>query len=296
MAILAADLPGQDDAGTLTGVLYRRCYMHSILDPPAAAPEGTIDRDLTSLLIAANAGRAGWDEGWRIDQVLDEGRILARKGGAARSFLPGEYLTHRGLGVGPEAGKPVGIFLPVGSADLQPGFYHAFGDTAGEFGDSGQTLRFYWNVSAEGAPRLVEAVTRHFNRFQIAFQFKCGNRAAYYPRRDAAVLYLDRRHYAIAALLVERVHLEIGDWLNIDTPLFARRLAGGLAFAEDPGDSFGKHRCKILAAAMAATPGKPAEERLGEVRRQFEQRGLSLDRPWLNAGSVNRYEFPFPVV
>jgi hypothetical protein len=251
---------------------------------------------LTSTLIAANASRPAWDEGWRIDQILDEGRILARKGGAARSFLPGEYLTRRGLGVGPEAGKPVGIFLPEGSADLQPGFYHAFGETACEFEDSGQTLRFYWNVSAEGAPRLMEAVTHDFNRFQVAFQFKCGTRTAHYPRRDAAVLYLHLRYYAIAAMLVERVHARVSAWLDAGTPLFARRLADGLGFAEDPGDSFGKHRCKILAAVMAATRGKPAEERLEEVRREFERSGLSLDRPWLNAGSVDRYEFPFPVV
>jgi hypothetical protein len=296
MAILAADLPAQDDAGSLTDVLYRRCYMRSILDPPDAANDGAGDADLTPVLIAANAGRPAWDEGWRIDQLLEDGRILARKGGAARSFLPGEYLTRRGLGVGPKAGKPVSIFLPAGSADTQPGFYHAFGETAGECEDDERVLRFYWNVSAEGAPRLMEAVTRDFNRFQVPFQFKCGSRVTHYPRRDAAVLYLNARYYAIAALLVEGVHLGLRAWLNADTPLFARRLADGLGFAEDPGDSFGKHRCNILAEAMAATCGKPVEERLQEVRRQFERRGLSLDRPWLNAGSVDQYEFPFPTV
>jgi hypothetical protein len=295
MAILEADLPGQDDAGKLAEVLYSRCYMHSILDPPPAANNEVIDRDLTSVLDAANMGRAVWDAGWRIDQILDGGRILARKGGAARSFLPGEYLTRRGLGAGPVAGKPVGIFLPAGSADMQPGLYYAFGDTAGEFESGEQLLRFYWNVSAEGAPRLVEAVTRELNRFQIAFQFKCGARAVHYPRRDAAVLYLHQRYYAVAALLVERVHQGIAGWLSPGTPLFTRQLAGGLGFAEDPGDSFGKHRCGILAEAMTATRGWPAEERLQEVRRRFEQRGLSLDRPWLNAGSVDRYEFPFPI-
>jgi hypothetical protein len=291
-AILSADLPRQDDADRLTDVLYGSCYIRSILDPPPAAdPAG--DRDLTSLLTAANAGHAAWDEGWRIDKLLDGGRILARKGNAARSFLPGEYLTRGGLGTALKDGKPVAVFLPPGSTDTQPGFYHAFGDTAGDFDIGEQTLRFYWNVSAEGAPRLTEAVTREFNRFQTAFQFKCGIRAAHYPRRDAAVLYLHKRYYAIAALLVERVHCRVRDWLDAGTPLFARRLADGLGFAEDPGESFGQHRCAILAAAMAATCGRPAEERLEEVRRQFERRGLSLDRPWLNAGSVDRYEFPF---
>ncbi len=293
MAILAADLPGQEHAGRLAKVLYRRCYMHSILDAPAADDSERNDGDLTSVLSAANTGRAAWDEGWRIDQILEEGRILARKGGAARSFLPGEYLTHRGLGLGPEAGKAVSIFLPAGSSDIQPGFYHAFGDTAGPFEEGEGTLRFYWNISMEGAPLLMEAITREFNRFQIEFQFKCGTRALHYPRRDAAVLYVNRRDYGIGALLAERVRERLKTWLEAGTPLFARQLAPGLGFAEDPGDSFGRHRCRILAEGMAATTGKPAEERLEEVRRQFERRGLSLDRPWLNAGSADGYEFPF---
>jgi hypothetical protein len=35
---------------------------------------------------------------------------------------------------------------------------------------------------------------------------------------------------------------------------------------------------------------------MAEVRRQFEQRGLSLDQPWRNPGSVDRYQFPLPVL
>jgi hypothetical protein len=46
---------------------------------------------------------------------------------------------------------------------------------------------------------------------------------------------------------------------------------------------------------MVATRLRPIEARMAEVRRQFEENGLSLDQPWLNAGSVHRYEFPFPV-
>jgi hypothetical protein len=200
------------------------------------------------------------------------------------------------MGALPKAGKPVSIFLPVGSTEMQAGLYHAFGDTAGEVEDGERLVRFYWNISAEGAPRLMEAVTREFNRFQVPFQFKCGTRAAQYSRRDAAVLYLQARYYPIAALLAERVYSQLNAWLDADTPLFSKRFADGLAFAEDPGDSFGKHRCKILAEAMSATCGKLPGDRLEEVRRQFEQRGLSLDRPWLNAGSLDRYEFPFPAV
>ena len=68
-------------------------------------------------------------------------------------------------------------------------------------------------------------------------------------------MYIDRRYYPIAALLVESIYGGVRPWLNASTPLFAKPLARGLALAEDPGDSFGKHRCTILAGAMAASRG-----------------------------------------
>lgn len=285
-AILATDLPHQDDAVKLAGILYTRYYAASIRDTAA--------EDLLPVLAAANRSRAVWDEGWKIDQLLDDGRILARKGGAARSFLPGEYLARRGLGSGPAAGAAVSILAAPSCIDLQPAYYYAFSETVGNFEDGERLVRFFWNVSAEGAPRLLEAVTRQLNRFQIPFRFKCGRRASEYPRRDAAVLYLHAAYYPITALVVEAMHPEVRPWLAADTPLFTKRLADGLAFAEDPGESFGENRMKILAAAICRTLGRPVEERLEEVRRQFEQRSLSLDQPWLNPGSLDCYEFPFP--
>jgi hypothetical protein len=291
-AILVPDVIDEDDPAKLAAALYNRCYTKSILDPPSTQ---TSNEDLTDVLAPANRSRASWDEGWTIDQMLDGGRILARKGGAARAFLPGEYLTYRGIGSGPQAGAKVSIFAPAGSSDLQDGFYYAFSQTVSQYDEGERTVRFYWNVSCEGAPRLLEAITRAFNRFQIPFRFKCLAHSSAYPRRDAAVLYLNARYYPIAALVVESIYAEVQHVLSPGTPLFTKRLADGLAFAEDPGGSFGENRTKILAAAMLATRGMLVEERIAELDRQFEQRGLSLDRPWLNPGSIDRYAFPFPV-
>jgi hypothetical protein len=299
-AILAADLGPQDDAAKLAVIIYNRCYTVSIFDSEQMhrLPDGRGSEtlDLTPILETANSCRASWDEGWKIDQLLSEGRILARKGGAARAFLPGEYLVHRGIGSGPKAGARVSIFLAPGAAEVQAGYYYAFGATVSEFEENERMVRFFWNVTPDGAPRLMETITREFNRFQIPFRFKCASRASEYPRRDAAVLYLHPRYYPIAALVVEAVHAQLSPRLNPGTPLFAKRLADGLALAEDPGESFGENRSKILAAAMAATHGKPVEERLAEVQRQFEQRELSLEQPWLNPGSTDCYQFPFPVL
>ena len=288
-AILSADLPSQDDAGKLCDVLYSRCYTRSILDGEGAkAPES----DLTAELAAANRSRAHWDEGWTISQALDDGRVVARRSGAERAFQPGEYLTHRGPDARPKKGSGVTVYAAPGSGEVQEVFYHAFGESVAEH-EWQRMLRFYWNVRPAGAARLMESVTRELNRFQVPFRFKCLNKTSLFPRRDAAVLYVDSRYYPITAMAVERVHGEVRAWLDSGTPLFARRLSDGLGFAEDPGDSFGKHRCTILAAAMAASCGRAVEDRMAEVRRQFEERRLSLDTPWLNAGSAGGYEFPF---
>jgi hypothetical protein len=311
-AILAADLGPQDDAEKLAVILYNRCYTCSILDSEEKhrLPDGrgsvtrpfrtasVSDRsdDMTRILETANSSRAAWDEGWKIDQMLDGGRVLARKGNSARAFFPGEYLTRRGIGSGPRAGAPVSIFIAPGSAELQLGYYYAFGETVSEFEENEQVIRFFWNVTSDGAPRLMQSITRKFNVFQIPFRFKCASRASDYPRRDAAVLYLHSRYYPIAAFVVEAVHAQLLPWLQPGTPLFAKRLADGLAFAEDPGESFGENRSKVLAAAMVAARGKSLDERKAEVRRAFDQHGLSLDRPWLNPGSFDRYQFPYPVL
>jgi len=287
-AILAADLPSQGDATKLADLLYARCYTRSILDGEV---ERGADVDLTPALEAANRSRAHWIEGWRIAQVLDDGRIVARRGSAERIFLPGDYISHRGIGSGLKEGSAITVYSAAGSSELQEMFYYAFSEALSDH-EMQSCVRIYWNVRPEGAARLMESLTGALNRFQVPFRFKCLNKASRYPRRDAAVLYFDRRYYRILALVVEQVHAQVLPWLNAPTPLFARRLAHGLAMAEDPGDSFGQHRCAILAGAMAASCGRAVADRLAEVERHFAARGLSLEVPWRNAGSSFDYEYP----
>lgn len=273
-AILATDFGAPTNAVALADVLYRRCYVRS-LDDRAATPADD-ETDLTPALAGANRSREGWDLGWRVEQPLDESRVLARKAGAARAFRAGQYVCLRGPGPRAVEDEPIRVFAPAGSDAIQTDFYYAFGETVADCDEFEELLRYYWNVTAEGAPRLMEAITREFNRFQVPFRFKCGRTAAVCSRRDAAVLYLHRRYADFAGELVERVHAAIEPWLRDGVPLFTKRLGPGLGFAEDPGGSFGQNRCLILAEAMLV------ERSVDEVRRQFSKRGLSLDEPWRN--------------
>jgi hypothetical protein len=265
LAIFAA-MPGPpDDPDTL----YGRCYARPIAGGLPGGDPGDV--------AAANPTREGMDYGWRIEREAPEGCVIARKGGAARIFRPGQYLRLRGPGAKIEAGEEIRVIAQAGSADIQSGFYHALGETVSDYEEFEDLLRVYWNVAAEGAAPLLAAIAREFNRFGIPFRFKCGQRAEIFERRDAAVLYVHRVYWPLASQLIARVHAEAEEWMREGVPLFTQRLARGLAIAEDPGESFGKNRCRILSECMVATRGLSPADRLDDLRRRMD---LDAAGPW----------------
>jgi hypothetical protein len=278
--------------------LYRLCYMRRFTGTyQPADPVGEADPALLRELQNANASRTLQQQGWWIEQIHESGKILASRNGLTRWFLPGHYLTGQGPGFPPKPDSPVAIYTARESTTEQRSFYMAFGETISPDQDHGRQLRFYWNVALAGAPRLLAALTRELNRFEVPFLFKCGNRPHMYDRSDVAVLYVDRRYYGMTGRIVAALHPLLAEFLKPETPLFTRRLADGLGLAEDPqdGKSFGNNRCTIVAETLRACHEKnleTAEERLAELERQFRDRGLDPQRPYLNPGQKDVYEFP----
>jgi len=200
----------------------------------------------------------------------------------------------------PAAGAAAFARVERESWTAQPGFYFAFGRELGDAEDEHGLLRFYWNLrSPDDAPELVRAVTRALNRFEIPFRLKCPIHPPAYRRIDTAVLYVARRHFRITAGRLADVHGSLADRLDPEVPLMTKRLARGLALAEDPGggESFGTHRCRVLAESLwdAHRAGAVDEETRDEhVRAGFRRHGLDPDRPYLDPRSRDVYEFPFP--
>ena len=109
------------------------------------------------------------------------------------------------------------------------------------------------------------------------------------------MLFVGRRQWDITALLVQELYGKVKEHLRPEVPMFTRRLAAGLAFAEDPGsgDSFGTSRCRLIAQGVwnAYQRGLQTESaRMEEISLAFARAGLSPERPWLNAGSVDIYD------
>ena len=276
-------------AGERKSWLYLHGYTQRFPDSSPLASGPSIIEELAR----ANTSQAGWDASWQVEEAAADGRVLGHRPGARRWFEPGEYLSLSGPGHRPGAGDPIRVHVARESQTLQDAFYYAFGETVNRHGPRNGGLRIYWNVQQAGAAPLMAALTRHFNRFQIPFRFKCVHRAGHFARLDAAVLYLDRSYWAFAAPVLRHIVDDVGEGLAAGTPLFARPLAPGLALAEDPpgGSSFGQHRCALLAEAIERCPAGSAEDRWSALEERFQARGLRLDRPYLNAGSEDTYDF-----
>ena len=286
--------------------LYQHAYCRDLArTPDEAAPDSPAGADgaeveaFARALSAANRGHDHWDAGWRVHSALPGGQVIAEKGGVMmRTLWPGEYVfpEGRGMGATPPAGAAVTAFAPKESWTAQPGYYYAMGPVADEQDDH-DLARIYWNVSAEGAPRLVEQLTSALSRYDLPYRLKCQAYPAAYARDDSAVLFVTRRHFRLAAELAAAVLPRVREHLRDATPLCAKRLAPGVAAAEDPGggESFGTHRCALIAEGIwrAFERGETTEAgRLAEIAHAFRARGVDLARPHLKRGSADIYELP----
>lgn len=278
----AAELNGTDSTG-LQQWLYREWFCKGPTEPEAVESGSLLDQ-----LSLANTGRDCWDTGWEIAHVDGSGRVLARRLDVTRSFWPGQFLTEEGPELPPRPGMHLRVFFPRESTTMQPGFYFAFGSSPDEDFDGASIVRFYWAVRSSGAVALTGALTAPLNRLRVPFRFKTGVARSAYTRLDAAVLYVHKRYYQVTARLLTPVYGEVRKHLVPRVPLFTKELAPGLGLAEDPGtgESFGMHRCRLLAEAMLAERSGAAA-----VAGHLERAGVRADRPYVSAGSADLYEF-----
>ena len=279
--------------------LYRQTFCRRFAEnyPRAPAPRDGQDEGLLQALSEANGSRGRWEQGWEIIRVEPSGQVLVEKQGRTRVLQLHDLASNGRIDPGIEIGSEITIRLDKETFTWQPGFYVAFGETPGIEEEEAALIRFYWNISSAGAVSLLGLLSDRLNRFQVPYQIKCPSYTEAYYRLDSTVLYVDRRFYRITAELLAGLYPRIADELEPETPLFTKELAPGLALAEDPGsgDSFGAHRCRIMAEGICEThlQGLEADhQRLTAVLQRFTFHGIDVTQPYLNPGSIDRYPFP----
>lgn len=242
-------------------------------------------------LSAANPGRGSHEGGWRV-RGFEGDRVVVERDGLSLWVKGNDVVAEGSREV--IANTAVRVRLPKELLKLSPGYYMALGDRALDSGIWEGLIRFYWNLRSETAPRFLACALRRLNQAGLAFRLKVVNDPDGYTRGDAGVLYVRKPDCQQAFDIVVTVFGEIGRELKSATPVFTKRLAAGLGLAEDPGDgdSFGMHRCMLLAEGIVQAYEQgisSLDERLAMVAQRFLEAGLTLDAPFLNAGSIDSY-------
>lgn len=279
----------------LTNLLYSEVYArkrsagNASLQVPEATPSFIQQQQaFIEQLSAHNHTTPRIDAGWTVTYVYPQGQVNAHKGGVNAILQPAEYRLPEGIAKADKNTLVTRIYLKE-NRTLQPAFYYVYSETA--FDHSPAILRIYWNIEPEGAAKLVQQVTQRFNPYRIPFLFKCLNHPELYKRRDAAVLYVQKRYLSMLEELLPSIIAEVKQYLQSDVPLFTHAIARGVGFAESPanGDSFGLVRMRIAAAGLMRAFDKqytqPGQQ-LSEIIAAFAEQGIKPETPYLNEGSV----------
>lgn len=268
----------------LAGQLYGDFYRRGRAEPPRWSVRGSAvsPREFEASLSAANCGRGFLDEAWQVLGSDERGVIVAKNG--LELTVDGAKLTPAGTATGvPADGELAAMRLPKELFAISPGFYVACADRAVDTTRSRRLVRLYWNLRADGAVPFVAAATRALNCAGAAFRLKVLNDPSAFSRCDAAVIYLGRDDYPELADLILALHGEIDGFLSPRTPVFTAELAPGVGFAEDPGtaESFGEHRCRLLADALVRSH-ESGSDPLAAVQERFAKDGIDLDAAHLS--------------
>ena len=280
--------------GQIQSRLYQQFYQHGIAIPAneQSRPRSAEDEsEFVRLLSLANQGDGSWQRGWDIVSRFETGVWAVNDGPVV--WVPTERLRIENKTTQWPEGA-ASVMMPKEFPKRSPGFYLAQGDEGVHSAPDDKLVRLYWHPSASGAAMLVESVTAHLNAENVPFQFKLLNHPAAYRRNDAAVLYIAKGDLQRASSLIPLIYSEVRGRLLAGIPALTRRLAPGLGLAEDPrnGESFGLHRCRLLAEAFVGAAMNGIESAAGLVEvvgERFRAEGLVLSRPYLNPGSIDDY-------
>jgi HopA1 effector protein family len=282
---------------TALSIDSQREDLHRIQDLENSSYLG-IDAEFYEQLHRNNAGHGYYDSNWLIVGKKGESVFLVQKDGLTLHADVENHIhpSNRAHGVG----DIVSILMPKNL--MQSGFYMAVCDKGTDHEilprENQQTTRIYFNIDADGSPLLMNQITSELNQVSIGFTYKTLYNPSDYGRYDAGVLYIQKSDYPIVYPVLKRVRDRVRLNLNPEIPLFTKELAAGIGLAEEPAqlfserESFGSHRCKILADGFLESwqsPDDSPQHRLDKILQNFLLMGIDLKKPYLNPDSEDIY-------
>jgi hypothetical protein len=282
--------------GALGRALYSGWYIVGSPTPPtgdSVAASRIIGREHVAQLEAARTNTRTLREGLPLYEINGDTATFGVLG--LRMTAPLSELVTDGPRV---PGATVGVWMPNERRASAPGFWLMFGRVHPPDLDDSRIVRVYWNLCADGAPKLVRALGAGLDDAGVGYRLKLLSAPHHYRKRtDTAVLYLERNDWEAGAEAIARAQHAVAQWLDPETPVFTRRIAPGLATADDPGGavSFGQHRCGLVADGLIRVweEGRTTiRDRVAAIEAAFEAASIDLARPHLQPGSTDLPELP----
>ena len=273
----------------LTCLLYRRYYQQHE-DP--AAPTGLPTTRSTGAPSPAEedaawgaqlrrrlADRHVWESGW---SEVDNGAngIRVTRGGVVVLARPEDVRRHDGA---------LQVRFPADRPLASPGFFLTVG-RHGPGTRSGAVVRAYLHLLPTGALDAFADLVGCLDERRVPFSAKVIDHLDAFDRPDCAVVYGGRDDAATlvsAALEVRHRHAR---HIGGSVPAFTLPVAPGVAVADEPHagprQSFGRHRCALVAAGLLrATDPSTEAGRLTGIHDELRGADLDLGRLHLNPGS-----------
>ncbi|MFG5723318.1 T3SS effector HopA1 family protein [Streptomyces murinus] len=237
----------------------------------------------TVLSVPATSVHEADDEAGQATVVLD----------GVRTLVPRHLLSP-----GPGADR-VTVRYPCARPALSAGFFLVDGSTGRPAGE--ETVRLYVHVrDPRSAPEIWRLLLLRLEARAVPYRAKASSSPLLYPRRDAIVVYLDGGRAGEDTAMDVAAPLADRPGLGSETSLFARRIAPGLALADEPDDprtgmnhmSFGQHRAHAVAQGLVDHALAPdTADKRAAVSRSMVRSRIRPDAPWHNVPrSVSAHE------
>lgn len=174
-------------------------------------------------------------------------------------------------------GATVSVKMPCAREGALPGFFTIVAP-AGHPASADPHLKFYVNVTPQGALALMEGLLKAPSLRGARFGAKVSNDPSQFGRRDTLLVYVAPQHAGRMAEYLRRFSKKFLD----ETPPMTVELARGLSIAESPphsAESFGAHRCRLIAEALFTARREDLHLHTA-VSERFEREGLDWEAPW----------------
>ncbi len=283
------------DVTAIAGELYAHWYIRpQPTDGPVANADYVMEINLLDALRAADVRSEQWEEGWKVQAVSNQGRILASRGSERRLLNRVDVLPLQRPCLPPRIGDAVRLVARRDMTAAEGGSWFTAGSQWDEANLRSGCVRLYWNVPLAHAATLLHHLSRRLTEAELAYAMKFPATPEGYARTDAAVVYLPDSDVDAATDALLGVHRELGAQLRSATPPLTLRLGPGLALAEDPGtgESFGENRCRLVAEAALKVVRDDVRDSNQQVRcllGYLAQAGVDPAHPYLRSGSSRNY-------